>query len=92
MEASGTTPDVVSYNIVINLCAHTDRPQEVISSGGLEFPLESAPHKMCLKTSASHILKHLKAPKVSVYSVCFVEAFCAPEACFDQMRPDKIYR
>jgi hypothetical protein len=89
MEASGTTPDVVSYNIVINLCAHTDRPQEVISRGGLEFPLESAPHKMCLKTSASHILKR---QKVSVYSVCFVEAFCAPEACFDQMRPDKIYR
>ena len=28
MEASGITPDVVSYNIVINLCAHTERPTE----------------------------------------------------------------
>lgn len=28
MEASEMQPDVVSYNTVINVCAHNDRPEE----------------------------------------------------------------
>jgi len=41
MEASGMKPDVVSYNIVINICAKSGRPQEAS-----DWPVGNA-HIMC---------------------------------------------
>ena len=53
MEASGMTPDVISFNTVINLCAHDGRPEEApaISQAQLVVRrVESSPagSKICI--------------------------------------------